>query len=765
MKIKQLTSYPIPNELGMGNTNETYIRIENSLDVSDIFPPNEEITVKDCESNKSYQLKSKSGNEFRINQLGSIYRDYDVLPGDELKFTQIENGNKTVLFSVVKHNRVYLNVTSKGTEIVNKDRLSAFISRDKDNEYIVKINEGTLVICFDKSEKKRSDSPEETDFYKTTVNGTEIDKGSYYITIKDGRALLEEVAKNRVEEFIIDDIFLADEKEVNMPSDALPLQRILYGAPGTGKSYSVFSAIAIHQGKIKEGEKLSDELRKELENSNNIFRTTFHPDYDYAQFVGCYKPKKDGDKITYDFVPQVFTKALIMAYGGCINTNSSNTPRSSLPSYMTFSCCGASYTIIAVSDKYITTTKDYITKKTAIQSVWNLLWDSGSFMLKTGPQSGKSPQSAVCNWIHEKFPSACAENFDDGWNFLMDELDKGPISAGSVFQEYQVSKVDINSLHITSQGNNAKSTLQGCYDGSSKCEGVQKGIINILKNYKEDSFGKAWEKLSQNVNESYSEEVEEDIQNDDSLSEKQSVQPVYLVIEEINRGNCAQIFGDIFQLLDRNGNGESEYTINVDEDLKKYLEENCPAAINDGKIKLPSNFNIIATMNTSDQSLFPMDSAFKRRWEWEYVKVDYKNEVSGKYTIKVDDKTYNWHTFLEAVNAKIKDVTSSEDKQMGNFFIKGDVDAKAFCNKVMFYLWNDVSKDYYGSNDSLFQYIEEDSKPAKHFSFNELFGENQTKLLHGFMKFVKCNPITKKESDGSDSVQSASEDSNNSQEA
>lgn len=643
MKIKQLTSYPIPNELGMGNTNETYIRIENSLDVSDIFPPNEEITVKDCESNKSYQLKSKSGNEFRINQLGSIYRDYDVLPGDELKFTQIENGNKTVLFSVVKHNRVYLNVTSKGTEIVNKDRLSAFISRDKDNEYIVKINEGTLVICFDKSEKKRSDSPEETDFYKTTVNGTEIDKGSYYITIKDGRALLEEVAKNRVEEFIIDDIFLADEKEANMPSDVLPLQRILYGAPGTGKSYSVFSAIAIHQGKIKEGEKLSDELRKELENSNNIFRTTFHPDYDYAQFVGCYKPtKEDSEKLTIDY------KFLL--------------------------------------DKLSEFTNNYNQTTSA-------------FLLGL---EYRSELDRVLQAEHKTY--------------------------NDLFKDAGCQSTNLPTMltaGITANDRNRVLKSQITYSFTPQV------FTNALV--------KAYENPTENV---------------------------YLIIEEINRGNCAQIFGDIFQLLDRNGDGDSEYSISVDEDLKKYLEEKCPNAINNGKIKLPRNFNIIATMNTSDQSLFPMDSAFKRRWDWEYVPVKYGTDVdSSKFKITIGEKTYNWHTFLKAVNAKIKDVTSSEDKQMGNFFIKGDVDAKAFCNKVMFYLWNDVSKDYYGSNDSLFQYIEEDSKPAKHFSFNELFGENQTKLLHGFMKFVKYNPISKKESDGSDSVQSASEDSNNSQEA
>lgn len=216
--------------------------------------------------------------------------------------------------------------------------------------------------------------------------------------------------------------------------------------------------------------------------------------------------------------------------------------------------------------------------------------------------------------------------------------------------------------------------------------------------------------------------------------------PYYLIIEEINRGNCAQIFGDLFQLLDRNKDGYSEYPIKADHDLRDYLVEHLPEdseGIRDGKLCLPPNLSIIASMNTSDQSLFPMDSAFKRRWSWEYVPIDYENAESGTFEITVGGETHNWHTFLKAVNEKIKKVTSSEDKQMGNFFIKASVDEKEFCDKVMFYLWSEVGKDNYQTNDAIFRYYAEEDK-LKEFSFNELYDERQrATILKGFIRYIE----------------------------
>ena len=178
--------------------------------------------------------------------------------------------------------------------------------------------------------------------------------------------------------------------------------------------------------------------------------------------------------------------------------------------------------------------------------------------------------------------------------------------------------------------------------------------------------------------------------------------PIFLVIEELNRGNCAQIFGDIFQLLDRNDKNESAYSIIPDNDLQKHLADqfkdadNIPADIQSGlKMRLPSNLYIWATMNTSDQSLFPIDSAFKRRWIWKYIPIA---NAELDYKIQAGDNQYDWWSFVEKVNNEIEGATKSEDKKLGYFFAKaenGIIPADTFVSKVVFYLWNDVFKDSY----------------------------------------------------------------------
>lgn len=197
----------------------------------------------------------------------------------------------------------------------------------------------------------------------------------------------------------------------------------------------------------------------------------------------------------------------------------------------------------------------------------------------------------------------------------------------------------------------------------------------------------------------------------------------YLIIEEINRGNSAEIFGDLFQLLDR----DADYAISPSEDLKKYLatelNDEALKLLEDDIIKLPSNLHIYATMNTSDQSLYPIDSAFKRRWDWIYIPINYEEEnsdgtlnLSCNYKVKLNEKEYfSWIEFLKAVN---KNITNNPglgmDKCVGNYFIKprnSYINIDIFIHKVIFYLWNDVFKD---EEDTIFDnYTYEDFFPVE----------------------------------------------------
>ncbi len=207
-------------------------------------------------------------------------------------------------------------------------------------------------------------------------------------------------------------------------------------------------------------------------------------------------------------------------------------------------------------------------------------------------------------------------------------------------------------------------------------------------------------------------------------------EPTYLVIEELNRGNCAQIFGDIFQLLDRQKTGHpgySKYTINADSDIATYLSGELkdkesyekvireiygPKEFDFSILALPSNLNILATMNTSDQSLFPIDSAFKRRWGMEYVGVNYTD--AEQFTVVIDEThKYSWSEILKGLNGYIKQEKHSTNKILGNRFVQSDennvISAVAFRDKVLFFLFNDVFKEedefrtgFFGGNDTLY---------------------------------------------------------------
>lgn len=583
VKITQYTHRPNSTELGLGNTHECYMLVGTDFDMSGIFPPGEGVSIYDALTRKRYILKSSNYREFRINQMGEIYRDYNVTPGDEIIISQIEKDKVCDLcFTVKKYHRVVLLVKKGLAEIINIDRLKDFEQGDK--KYGVNVYDkgrnDILNISFEGARAKRADSPNMTDFYHVNIDGVDLPNGTYYLTLGVGadKNILAILPKSDFNTIEFDDSKILSMKEsLKKNSKPEPLQQIFYGAPGTGKSHAI----------------------NELTAGKDVIRTTFHPDTDYSTFVGAYKPTTKSVPVT----TVIGTEA------------------------------------VPVKDK-------------------------------------------------------------DGKEMKEDKI---------------------------------------VYEFVSQA---------FLQAYVE-----AWRKYSAAP------------ENEEPLDE-------YLVIEEINRGNCAQIFGDLFQLLDRGDEGFSEYPIKADSDMKKLLgkafagleiknKESINALFKGGKdivaqvlagdvLLLPSNFYIWATMNTSDQSLFPIDSAFKRRWDWYYVPI---SNAGKNWMIEVNGAQYDWWNFLEAINDKVYHATYSEDKKLGYFFCKakdGVISADKFVSKVIFYLWNDVFKDSEFEGDT---FKDEDGEKLSFDKFysveNNQVKVNGTKIVK-FLSNLNLEPYSEADEDNSE---------------
>lgn len=256
-----------------------------------------------------------------------------------------------------------------------------------------------------------------------------------------------------------------------------------------------------------------------------------------------------------------------------------------------------------------------------------------------------------------------------------------------------------------------------------------------------------------------------------------------LIIEEINRANTAAVFGDFFQLLDRDKNGNSEYDIVVSEDLKLLFSKNkiseninteCLEAIQhdeisvveenqnssenqtDFKLKLPSNFYIWATMNSADQGVMPLDTAFKRRWEFEYIGIndayDKSKDDNGKsefdtYNFKANENELaNWNDFRIKINEILSKCHVPEDKLLGPYFISksilesGDPDKikNAIKNKVLMYLYEDAGKQHRRK-------IFKDGIWETYSKLCEAFDKNCEKIFNDEIELLKSSPKEKAE--------------------
>lgn len=173
----------------------------------------------------------------------------------------------------------------------------------------------------------------------------------------------------------------------------------------------------------------------------------------------------------------------------------------------------------------------------------------------------------------------------------------------------------------------------------------------------------------------------------------------YLIIEEINRAPAAAVFGDLFQLLDRDDKGQSKYTIDVnDKDLLILLNKELSAPLSGNKLYIPKNLSLYATMNSSDQAVMPLDTAFKRRWKFEYKPLDFSKCPAGNFELNTDDgvKSISWSSFAQIVNSILSTDSIPEDRHLGPWFVSeneiGDPESarKTLTGKILMYLWDDV---------------------------------------------------------------------------
>ena len=481
-------------------------------------------------------------------------------------------------------------------------------------------------------------------YLSTQWNG----KGDYQLTKADFIKMLEVCYPNRfsciVEEMPHTLRVISNEK------CSCPHQTIYFGSPGTGKSHGV--------------KKLISEAKEKNPKIIEI-RTTFHPDTDYASFVGAYKPvlqkdKKVSRKYSEDELAAIYVKDV-------------------------------------VPTEHLTTGHIEPRIKFGIEYCQHFGGNLANYSI-----------NRILELAGIELATGCMED-----------------RIGRTYVKYGVS-VGLNLTHAQ----------------TSKTISYEFVPQVFTKAYVE-----AWNNLEQNT-------------------------PVYLIIEEINRGNCAQVFGDLFQLLDRKEDGYSEYPVEADTDLANYLIETLGwgdqhPGIKDG-LCLPPNLHILATMNTSDQSLFPMDSAFKRRWEWKFIPttppkgkdktmvLSFEEDATTQHGITIDagDYEYDWTEFLNKINAKIRKATHSEDKQLGYWFVKtfgnnNQISISTFISKVVFYLWNDVFKDM-GAKDTNPFTIQFEGKNEL-MSFNSFFEINSLGqavenigVLHTFLRNVGMEPNVKK---------------------
>lgn len=424
-----------------------------------------------------------------------------------------------------------------------------------------------------------------------------------------------------------DSIDGADNQQIDLKFETgikskFPRNRIIFGAPGTGKSFRI----------NKERQDLLGDA-----NETDYERVTFHPDYSYANFVGTYKP--------------------VMVDG--------------------FSSIGL----------------DADTKEVIVVLNDNSLTAQEKYYL-----------------LYKKFK-------DDGLTML-------PVLLGLYTDEpFKTSKQ--NGSDAANDNSVEKNHGRAIRKYVNLITGKEKSS-DIAYEYVPGPFMRMYVKALKSARTA-------------------NPKPYLLIIEEINRANVAAVFGDVFQLLDRDDDEVSEYPIQASEDIKKYLAKELGGDPEDyNKIKIPDNMFIWATMNSADQGVFPMDTAFKRRWDFTYLGIDDSDEdIRGKYVVvgSKEQQRIEWNELRKAINNFLANEKINEDKQLGPYFIVRkivvpadggtEIDSKKFCDvfkhKVLMYLFDDAAKQKRGK---LFVGIAKEQNRYRYSKICEAFDEQGIGIFH-----------------------------------
>jgi len=408
-----------------------------------------------------------------------------------------------------------------------------------------------------------------------------------YLTYYDNRPYMENAALANLDELVGDTYVEREDSFKTGYESPFSRNRILFGAPGTGKSFTI------------------NRDRVELlgvGNEDDYERVTFHPDYSYANFVGTYKPVMVDDSAE---IISLATEKEVLA---------------------------------VLTDETKTAQEKY-------------------------------------DQLYERFKG--------------DGLTRLPLLLGLYTDEsFKTRKADGSDAASDNSVERNHGRAIRPYVNLSK---PTNGKKDISYEYVPGPFMRMYVKALKN-------------------SRTDNIKPFLLSIEEINRANVAAVFGDIFQLLDRGDDFVSEYPIQATEDIKKYLVKELGGNPDDyNKIKIPDNMFIWATMNSADQGVFPMDTAFKRRWDFTYLGIDDNDEqLRGKYVTigSKEQQRIEWNELRKAINEFLAESKINEDKQLGPYFISKsivvpkdggtEIDSKKFCdafkNKVLMYLFDDAAK-------------------------------------------------------------------------